>query len=236
MMTINFYARLPLGINFDEEATKFFDPEALKRISCIPPAAGRRVDLHRRSGSRVSARNGRGSAADPRRRSRSGPPHGARQAAHAEGDQPFRPGAAGGGGNGRADQEGRRRTRQHRRSRAMSKKARPADTKKRAEIAPRLFADVMIAPQEAAAVAGQARSRSARATRSRASGCACKLNRAKVETSLAIRRVPFRASRSGSEFTREIERAVEELNHLDRGTEEARSARTARRSSRASAN
>ncbi len=41
-----------------------------------------------------------------------------------------------------------------------------------------------------------------------------RLNRAKVETSQAIRRVPFRTNR-WKEFTREIERAVDEINHLD---------------------
>ncbi len=41
-----------------------------------------------------------------------------------------------------------------------------------------------------------------------------KLNRAKVETSLAIRRVPFRALK-WKEFSREIERSVDEISHLD---------------------
>ncbi len=41
-----------------------------------------------------------------------------------------------------------------------------------------------------------------------------KLSRAKVETSMAIRRVPFRINK-WKEFTREIERAVDEINHLD---------------------
>jgi len=41
-----------------------------------------------------------------------------------------------------------------------------------------------------------------------------KLNRAKVETSLAIRRCPFRTNK-WKEFTREIERAVDEISHLD---------------------
>jgi RNA polymerase primary sigma factor len=41
-----------------------------------------------------------------------------------------------------------------------------------------------------------------------------KLSRAKVETSIAIRRVPFRLNK-WKEFTREIERAVDEINHLD---------------------
>jgi len=41
-----------------------------------------------------------------------------------------------------------------------------------------------------------------------------KLNRAKVETSLAIRHVPFRSGK-WKEFSREIERAVDEISHLD---------------------
>src|SRR5258708_4845222 len=41
-----------------------------------------------------------------------------------------------------------------------------------------------------------------------------RLNRAKVETSLAIRRCPFR-NMKWKEFTREIERAVDEISHLD---------------------
>ena len=42
-----------------------------------------------------------------------------------------------------------------------------------------------------------------------------KLNRAKVETSLAIRGIPFRLVK-WKEFSQEIERAVEELTHLER--------------------
>ena len=41
-----------------------------------------------------------------------------------------------------------------------------------------------------------------------------KLNRAKVETSLAIRRCPFSVNK-WKEFSREIERAVDEISHLD---------------------
>jgi RNA polymerase primary sigma factor len=41
-----------------------------------------------------------------------------------------------------------------------------------------------------------------------------KVNRARVETSLAIRRCPFRPLK-WKEFSREIDRAVEEINHLD---------------------
>jgi RNA polymerase primary sigma factor len=41
-----------------------------------------------------------------------------------------------------------------------------------------------------------------------------RLNRAKVDSSLAIRHVPFKSSK-WKEFSREIERAVDELTHLD---------------------
>jgi RNA polymerase primary sigma factor len=41
-----------------------------------------------------------------------------------------------------------------------------------------------------------------------------RLNRAKVETSLAIRRCPFKVNK-WKEFSREIERAVDEISHLD---------------------
>jgi RNA polymerase primary sigma factor len=41
-----------------------------------------------------------------------------------------------------------------------------------------------------------------------------RLNRAKVDTSLAIRHVPFKSTK-WKEFSREIERAVDELTHLD---------------------
>ena len=49
-----------------------------------------------------------------------------------------------------------------------------------------------------------------------------KLNRAKVETSLAIRRAPFRLIK-WKEFAREIERAVDEISHLDGEITQARS-------------
>ena len=42
-----------------------------------------------------------------------------------------------------------------------------------------------------------------------------KLNRAKVETSLAVRKIPFRLVK-WKEFSEEIERAVEELTHFER--------------------
>ncbi len=51
-----------------------------------------------------------------------------------------------------------------------------------------------------------------------------KLARAKVETSVAIRRTPF-LLRKWKDFGKEIERAVEELSHLDRELKKAGSAR-----------
>ena len=68
----------------------FFHPEEAPEGEEFPAATGRRVDLYRRPGPRLSARNGRGSAADPRRRSQSRPPDGARQAPDAEVHQPVR--------------------------------------------------------------------------------------------------------------------------------------------------
>ena len=88
----------------------------------------------------------------------------------------------------------------------------PADLKMR-EDAANLFADVIVHQKkllqleekvEATPVANKK-------PRRRILG---KLSRAKVETSIAIRRCPFRAIR-WKEFSREIERTVDEINHLD---------------------
>ncbi|HWQ54866.1 MAG TPA: RNA polymerase sigma factor RpoD [Bryobacteraceae bacterium] len=88
----------------------------------------------------------------------------------------------------------------------------PADLKKRSELL-KLFTDVggshkklqlLIEKVEATPVANK---------RPRKRLCA-KLNRARVETSLAIRWIPFKTLK-WKEFSKEIERAVEELTHLD---------------------
>ena len=88
----------------------------------------------------------------------------------------------------------------------------PADTKKRADIR-QTFVEIQNAPPEAGAASGEA-GRPARQQKG-AQEAVMKLYRALVETSLSIRRVPWVTSR-WREFTREIERAVDELNHLDR--------------------
>ncbi len=115
-----------LGLTSRKKASSSILKPDMKR-DFLHPAAGRRVHLHRRSGSRVSARNGRRSAPDPRRRSRSGAAHGARQAAHAEGHQPLGAGAARGGRAVRAAEEGPATSWTTSPIWAISKKARPQD-------------------------------------------------------------------------------------------------------------
>jgi RNA polymerase primary sigma factor len=89
----------------------------------------------------------------------------------------------------------------------------PADLKRRGDIL-KLFADVILLQKKLQQVSEKfelapiANKRG----RKRLYG---KVNRAKVETSLAIRRIPFRAMK-WKEFAKEIERAVEELSHLDK--------------------
>jgi RNA polymerase primary sigma factor len=89
----------------------------------------------------------------------------------------------------------------------------PADSKKRTDIL-KTFSDIQNGHKKAismhekleVAPAGNKKARKKLVMR---------LTRALVETSLAIRRVPWVLLR-WRDFTREIERAVEELNHLDR--------------------
>jgi RNA polymerase primary sigma factor len=88
-----------------------------------------------------------------------------------------------------------------------------ADTKRRDEI--RDMFNVVIAAhrkQQQFAEKLEATPLSAKKPRKRLQG---KVARAKVETSLAIRRIPF-LLRKWKEFTREIELAVDDLVHLDR--------------------
>jgi RNA polymerase primary sigma factor len=88
----------------------------------------------------------------------------------------------------------------------------PADLKVRAD-ASKLFADVIVLhkKQQLLEEKVEATPLANKKPRKRLLG---KFNRAKVETSLAIRRCPFRGNR-WKDFAREIERAVEEINHLD---------------------
>jgi len=88
----------------------------------------------------------------------------------------------------------------------------PADLKVRAE-AQKLFADVSLLHKKLLQLSEKVETMPAGNKKPRKRLCA-RLNRAKVETSLAIRRIPFR-SLKWKEFSKEIERAVEEINHLD---------------------
>jgi RNA polymerase primary sigma factor len=88
----------------------------------------------------------------------------------------------------------------------------PADLKVRAEAA-KQFADVGILYRKLQQLEDKVESTPAGNKKPRRRLCA-KLNRAKVETSLAIRRVPFRVNK-WKEFTREIERTVDDISRLD---------------------
>ena len=88
----------------------------------------------------------------------------------------------------------------------------PADIKVRVEAA-KLFADVGILQKKLQQLEDKVEATPIANKRPRKRLCA-KLNRAKVEISLAIRRCPFRTNK-WKEFSREIERAVDEISHLD---------------------
>jgi RNA polymerase primary sigma factor len=88
----------------------------------------------------------------------------------------------------------------------------PADMQVRTEAA-RHFTDVVVLHKKMQQLEDKVAVTPVANRRPRKRLCA-KLNRAKVETSLAIRRVPFKVNR-WKEFTREIERTVDEINHLD---------------------
>src|SRR5690348_236980 len=91
----------------------------------------------------------------------------------------------------------------------------PADFKARAEAA-KQFGEVAILHKKLLQLQEKVDAVPVANKRSRKRLCA-KLNRAKVEVSLAIRRVPFRPIK-WKEFSREIERAVDEISHLDSET------------------
>jgi len=89
----------------------------------------------------------------------------------------------------------------------------PADLKRRMEIL-KLFTDVVGYHKKLLQISEKVELTPPSNKRAKKRLCS-KLNRAKVETSLAIRRIPFR-SMKWKEFGKEIDRAVEELSHLDR--------------------
>ena len=88
----------------------------------------------------------------------------------------------------------------------------PADLEVRAD-AIRQFSDVGLLHKKLQTLVDKVETTAIVNKKSRKRLCA-RLNRAKVETSQAIRRVPFRVNK-WKDFSREIERAVEDINHLD---------------------
>jgi RNA polymerase primary sigma factor len=88
----------------------------------------------------------------------------------------------------------------------------PADVKVRAD-AQKQFADVLVLAKKLQQLTDKLETVPVSNKKPRKRLCG-KLNRAKVETSLAIRRIPFRGIK-WKEFSKEIERAVEEVSHLD---------------------
>ncbi len=88
-----------------------------------------------------------------------------------------------------------------------------ADTKRRGELKQR-FADVVVLHKKQQEIEKKLDATALSNKRVRRRLCS-KLNRAKVETSQAIRRVPFLLPK-WKEFSKEIERAVEELTLLER--------------------
>ena len=169
---------------------KFFDAEAGHEADFLTPRAGRRIHLHRRSGTRVPARNGRRSATDPRRRSRSRPPHGARQTTDAEGHQPFGAGAAAWSWNSPKPLKKGSIELESVADLGDVEEGTPADVRVRTEAA-KQFADVAVYSKKLQQLQEKVDATPVANKRPRKRLCA-KLNRAKVETSLAIRRVPFR--------------------------------------------
>ena len=88
-----------------------------------------------------------------------------------------------------------------------------ADTKRRGDLK-QFFVDVVVLHKRQQQVEEKLEGTGLSNKRVRRRLCS-RLNRAKVETSLAIRRIPFLAHK-WKEFSKEIERAVEELTHLER--------------------
>jgi RNA polymerase primary sigma factor len=88
----------------------------------------------------------------------------------------------------------------------------PADLQVRSDAA-KHFADIIILHKKLQLLEDKVEATPGASKKPRKRLCA-KLNRAKVETSLAIRRAPFRLIK-WKEFAREIEHAVDEISHLD---------------------
>jgi RNA polymerase primary sigma factor len=88
----------------------------------------------------------------------------------------------------------------------------PADLKRRAELQ-KYFTDVFLLHKKVQQLTDKVEATPVSNRKQRKRVCS-RLNRGKVELSLAIRRIPFRPNK-WKEFSKEIERAVEELTQLD---------------------
>jgi RNA polymerase primary sigma factor len=89
----------------------------------------------------------------------------------------------------------------------------PADLKKRADLL-KLFTDLIAVYRKLQQVSEKVETIPVNLKKQRKRWCS-RLNRTKVQVSLGIRAIPFRSIR-WKEFSKEIERAVEELGQLDR--------------------
>ena len=89
----------------------------------------------------------------------------------------------------------------------------PADLKKRADLL-KLFTDLIVVYRKLQQVTDKVETVPVNMKKQRKRWCN-RLNRTKVQVSQAIRAIPFR-SMKWKEFSKEIERAVEELGQLDR--------------------
>ncbi len=208
-----FLAESPLGINFDEEATKFFDPEAAQEPDFLHPQQPVEESIYTDDPVRVYLRE-----------------MGAVPLLTREGEVDL----------ARRMERGKLRM-----QKAISRSALVqlvvvelaeqirkgveeidnivdvgdveegtlADTKRRVDLK-QLFFDVVTLQKKQLQMEEKLEAVSPVNKKPRKKMCA-KLNRARVETSLAIRRTPFLLSK-WKEFGKEIERAVEELTQLDR--------------------
>jgi RNA polymerase primary sigma factor len=210
----------PLGINFDEEATKFFDPEAAPEADFLHPHAPVEESIYTDDPVRVYLRE-----------------MGAVPLLTREGEVDL----------ARRMERGKLRM-----QKAISRSAvvqlvvvelaeqlkkgveeldnlvdlgdleegTLADTKRRGDLKQQ-FADVAMLYKKQLMLAEKVEAAPLSNKRARRRLCS-KLHRGKVETSLAIRRIPFILTK-WKEFAKEIERAVEELTHLDRELKKAES-------------
>jgi len=90
----------------------------------------------------------------------------------------------------------------------------PADTKRRTEVRA-IFNDITVSHKKSIQAQEKMEALPATTNKKLRKKALLKFYRAQVETSLAIRRVPW-VSLKWREFTREIERVAEEMNHFDR--------------------